>query len=141
MRGQLRAALAAAGREDNRSSAPNAIPVRRRDGSELVVHIMSLEHRSLATGPNAVAAVYVAEPGVDIKLPMEALRMLYEFRPAECRVFELIVRGLSSCGIAEALGIAPSTVKTHTLRIYDKIGVHTRAELMRIARDMSLGMN
>lgn len=141
VRGQLRAALATAGHEDNRSSTAHAIPVRRRDGSELVVHVMPLEHRLPATDPNAVAAIYVAEPGVDIRLPMEALQMLYEFRPAECRVFELIVRGLSSCSIAEALGIAPSTVKTHTLRIYDKIGVHSRAELMRIARDMSLGMN
>jgi DNA-binding NarL/FixJ family response regulator len=64
--------------------------------------------------------------------------MLYDLRPAEVRVFELIAAGISGRGAAEALGISPSTVKTHTVRLFDKLGVHTRAELVRFARDMSL---
>ena len=84
-----------------------------------------------------VAAVFVAEPEAPIDLPLEAIKLLYCLRPAEARVFELIVAGLSGAGIAEELGIAPSTVKTHTLRMFDKLGTHSRAGVVKLARDMS----
>lgn len=138
VRGQLQAAVAAVALDGGRLQHGSGIPARRRDGGELVVHVLPLERRGLSSERAAVAAVFVAEPSAKLNLPMEALQMLYGLRPAESRVFELIVRGLPSTEIGRALGIAPSTVKTHTLRLYDKVGVHSRAELTRIARDMSL---
>ena len=140
VRGQLRTAIGSAALDGGRIQRGSGIPARRRDGSELVVHVLPLQRRSLQP-EGAVAAVFVAEPSAELNLPMEALQMLYGLRPAESRVFELIVRGLSSAGIAQELGIAPSTVKTHTVRLYDKVGVHSRADLARVARDMSLGTN
>jgi len=135
--GQLKTAVAAAAMDAAGLQRGSGIPARRRDGSEVVVHVLPLTRRESQSRIAAVAAVFVAEPNAELNLPMEALQMLYSLRPAEARVLELIVQGLSATRIAEALGVAPSTVKTHTLRLFDKVGVHSRAELIRVARDMS----
>lgn len=54
-------------------------------------------------------------------------------------MLELVAQGLSGRAVADTLGISENTVKTHTIRLFDKLGLHTRAELVRFARDMSLG--
>ena len=46
-------------------------------------------------------------------------------------VLELVVDGLDVAGIAEALVISTGTVKAHLHRIYKKVGVSGRVELMR----------
>jgi DNA-binding CsgD family transcriptional regulator/PAS domain-containing protein len=146
VRGQLQAAVAAAGLDASGLMRGSGIPVRRRDGSGMIVHVLPLKRRRLSTvigavgaRGGAVAAIFVAEPHSELNLPIEAMQLLYGLRPAESRVLELIVEGLSAPKIAQALGIAGSTVKTHTLRLFDKLGVHSRAELLRFVRGLSLG--
>lgn len=48
----------------------------------------------------------------------------------ESELFRMLARGRSTSYIADSLCLAPSTVKTHTNRIYRKLGVHTRQELI-----------
>jgi DNA-binding CsgD family transcriptional regulator/PAS domain-containing protein len=146
VRGQLQAAVTAAALDASGLTRGSGIPVRRRDGSGMIVHVLPLKRRRLRMGVSAVgarggavAAIFVAEPQAELNLPIEAMQLLYGLRPAESRVLELIVEGLSAAKIAQALGIASSTVKTHTLRLFDKLDVHSRAELLRFVRGMSLG--
>jgi len=141
VRGQLAAAVAAAARGSAGLQRGSGIPARLSDGGEAVVHVLPLGRHQATRSFAAVAAMFVAQPSRELNLPMEALQLLYQLRPAEARVFELIVRGLRAADIASTLGIAPSTVKTHTLRLFDKVGVHSRAQLAKLARDMSLGLN
>ena len=58
--------------------------------------------------------------------------------PAEQRVFELVVAGEPTARIAETLGVAPSTVRTHLLRVFEKTGQHTRGELVKLSREITL---
>ena len=51
--------------------------------------------------------------------------------PAEQRVLELLKTTMSLNGIAQVVRVTLDTVKTHTKRIYEKLGVHSRAELRR----------
>jgi DNA-binding NarL/FixJ family response regulator len=44
-------------------------------------------------------------------------------------VFELLRTGLTNREIGRLLFIEESTVKAHTHRIYDKLGVHSRSAL------------
>jgi len=46
-------------------------------------------------------------------------------------VYELILQGRSNKEIARTLFISESTTKVHVRHIYEKLGVHTRAELAR----------
>jgi DNA-binding CsgD family transcriptional regulator len=50
--------------------------------------------------------------------------------PSERRVAELAADGMSTKGIAAALFVAPKTVDTNLSRVYSKLGIHSRIELI-----------
>jgi DNA-binding CsgD family transcriptional regulator len=49
--------------------------------------------------------------------------------PTEVRVVEQVAAGLTNPQIAEALLMSRSTVKTHLVHVYAKLGIGNRAEL------------
>jgi DNA-binding NarL/FixJ family response regulator len=49
--------------------------------------------------------------------------------PREIQVCELMTAGRSNADIATTLFISESTVKVHIRHIFEKLGVHTRAEV------------
>lgn len=51
----------------------------------------------------------------------------------EREVFDLIVRGASTKGVAEELCISPKTVETHRAHINEKLAAHSTADLVRFA--------
>jgi LuxR family transcriptional regulator, maltose regulon positive regulatory protein len=53
--------------------------------------------------------------------------------PREQEVYELLVQGRANHEIAKTLFISQSTAKLHVRHIYEKLGVHSRAEAARIA--------
>ncbi|MDO5042497.1 MAG: LuxR C-terminal-related transcriptional regulator [Slackia sp.] len=54
----------------------------------------------------------------------------YGLSPREREVFLLLARGKSTSQIERELVIANGTVKSHTRRIYQKLGIHTKRELV-----------
>ncbi len=140
VKGQLERTILAATQPGETLGPSGGIPVRRRDGTGQVVHVLPLERRVDRPRTPAVAAVFVAEPNAALNLPLEALRALYDLRPAEVRTLQLVASGLSAKKVAEALAVSESTAKTHTQRLFDKLGVHTRAELVAFVRNTSLGV-
>ena len=60
----------------------------------------------------------------------EEIACAYKLSNREAELFKLLARGRSSTYIADSLCLAPSTVKTHTNRIYRKLNVHSRQELI-----------
>lgn len=132
--GQLAAAIRATGNEATLGRRGLGIPTRRRDGTPVVVTVMPLQQRTLLGGvPSlATAAVLIAESAAP-RLPADALSLLYDLTPAEVRVFEFAVEGHSNSAVATALGVLPSTVKTHMLRVFEKTGVRTRVGLANLS--------
>ena len=140
VKGQLERTIAAAMGPDETVGPASGIPVRREDGTGQIVHVLPLERRADRPSSLAVAAVFVAEPNAALNLPLEAIRALYDLRPAEVRTLQLVASGQSAKAVAEALSVSESTVKTHTLRLFDKLGVHTRSELVSFVRNMTPGL-
>ncbi|WP_203291398.1 helix-turn-helix transcriptional regulator [Maricaulis parjimensis] len=58
--------------------------------------------------------------------------------PRELTVLEALVSGGSNKTIAESLGVSANTVKTHTARLYNKLGVSGRIEAIEQARLLRL---
>ena len=51
--------------------------------------------------------------------------------PTESRVAGLVAQGLSNKQVATELVVSVKAVEAHLTRIYAKLGVHSRAELVR----------
>jgi ATP/maltotriose-dependent transcriptional regulator MalT len=51
---------------------------------------------------------------------------------------ERLARGQSNKEIARAIGVSPSTVKTHVANIYAKLGVAGRGKAVDAARALAL---
>jgi DNA-binding CsgD family transcriptional regulator len=58
---------------------------------------------------------------------------LYGLTQAEGRVFDAIAQGRPPQEAAAALGVSRSTLKTHLLRVFAKVGVHRQADLVRLS--------
>jgi len=56
----------------------------------------------------------------------------------EIEVLRWIEQGLTNQQIAEKLSVAPSTVKTHINNLYTKLGVQTRVQAVKRARELGL---
>lgn len=55
--------------------------------------------------------------------------------PREREVLGLITEGLANAQIAGRLGLSEKTVRNHLSRVFDKLGVYTRAQAIVFARD------
>ena len=58
----------------------------------------------------------------------------------ELRVLQLVGADRSNREIAEELGVAPSTVRTHLKHLYAKLGLATRPEAVRYANEHGLAL-
>ena len=63
---------------------------------------------------------------------MAAVREFYGLSAREAEVAELIARGNTVAHIAELLFVSENTVRTHSKRIYVKLDIHKRQELIAL---------
>lgn len=56
----------------------------------------------------------------------------------ELEILELIARGLSNREIAEKLFVSENTVKTHSSRLFDKLGAKRRTQAVQMAKELGL---
>lgn len=68
-------------------------------------------------------------------VPASSEQRLEVLTPRERQVFELVARGVTHREIAEQLGIGKKSVDTYRARVYQKLGIASRAELVSIALD------
>ena len=68
----------------------------------------------------------------------EAARPTPALSPRERQVLELLARGHTSREIAARLTLSIKTIETHRARLSDKLGLHNRADLVRLALELGL---
>ena len=71
-----------------------------------------------------------AEPFVADQAGIDALGIT----PRELEVLQLIADGLSTKEMAERLFVSENTVKTHTSRVFDKLGANRRTQAVQLAK-------
>src|SRR6266545_110321 len=81
--------------------------------------------------PSAVAAVFISAPP-DEQDGAAATAAAFDLTPAETRVLASLLAGRTLAETAHALGVAPSTAKTHLDHIFSKTGVTRQADLIRL---------
>ncbi|ASN37682.1 response regulator transcription factor [Paeniglutamicibacter terrestris] len=95
--------------------------------------------------PDVLAAVEAAAAGAQVLSADIAARFTPDARanstdlsPRELQLLQLLARGHSNKEIAADLFISQSTVKTHLIHIYNKLGVENRTAAIDRARSLRL---
>ena len=117
-----------------------AVPLLARDGERYVAHILPLTsgaRRRAGASSAAVAAMFIHKAALDTPSPPEAIAKAYKLAPMELRVLLAVVEVGGVPEVAEALGIAETTVRTHLQRTYNKTGVNRQADLVKLVAAFS----
>jgi DNA-binding CsgD family transcriptional regulator len=61
-----------------------------------------------------------------------------EITPRELEILELIAKGMSNREIAEKLFVSENTVKTHSSRVFDKLGAKRRTQAVQLGKEFGL---
>lgn len=58
--------------------------------------------------------------------------------PRELEILTLIAEGLSTKEIAERVSVSENTVKTHSSRVFDKLGARRRTQAVQLGKELRL---
>jgi DNA-binding CsgD family transcriptional regulator len=78
------------------------------------------------------AVVIVADPETPLADSIRGVCKIYGLTPAETRLAELLVDGLTLSEIADAMELKLSTVRVYLKQIFSKTGVHRQPMLIRM---------
>jgi DNA-binding CsgD family transcriptional regulator len=121
-------------------SKGQAIPLEGPEDEIYVAHILPLtsgRRSAAAAGTQAVAALFVDKASFGASPGPEAIAKYYRLTPSELRVLLATVEVGRIADVAETLGIAESTVRTHLGRIYDKTGASRQPDLIKLVARFS----
>jgi DNA-binding CsgD family transcriptional regulator len=80
----------------------------------------------------------VLVPAGEPFVPDERKRVDLGITPRELEILELIAQGLSNREIAGKLYVSENTVKTHSSRVFDKLGAKRRTQAVQIGKTARL---
>ena len=112
-----------------------AVPLIVLNGERHVAHVLPLTsgvRRRAGTSYAAAAAVFVQQAALDTPSPQEVIAKLYKLTPTESRVLLAVVQVGGVPEVAEMLGIAESTVRSHLQRLFEKTGAKRQADLVKL---------
>jgi DNA-binding CsgD family transcriptional regulator len=132
----LRTAIAkAAGNETAIGAAGIGIPAPQANGDPALVHVLPLASGDLRAriAPRATAALFITAMGQGGAPPADAIAAVYDLSAAETRVLERLIAGRTPAEIADDLGSALPTVRSHLSNIFAKTATTRQADLIRLA--------
>jgi DNA-binding CsgD family transcriptional regulator/PAS domain-containing protein len=112
-----------------------AIPLSARDGDRYVAHVLPLTsgaRQRTGTAYKAAAAVFIRKAMFEAPSTPELIAETYKLTPMELRVLLALIKTGGISEIAETLGIAETTVKSHLGQVYAKTGAKGHADLVKL---------
>jgi DNA-binding CsgD family transcriptional regulator len=100
-----------------------------------LAHILPLTsgaRRQAGIAHSAVAAVFVHQASLETPSAMETMSKLYQLTPGELRVLAAVVEVGGVSAVAEVVGIAEGTVKTHLQHLFAKTGTNRKIDLVKL---------
>ena len=132
----LRAVFAAAAQGDAAlGTAGTAMPLVGRSGSRYLAHALPLTsgaRRIAGVSSGAAAALFVRRAGLAIPSRSGLIAKTFSLTPTELRVLLAIVDVGGIPEVANALGVAESTVRTHVGHLFEKTGASRQADLVKL---------
>jgi DNA-binding CsgD family transcriptional regulator len=127
-------AVAAALSTTAATDPPSSVTLTAADGSCYVAHILPLSPQAQPRMPatRARAAVFVQPASRPLSSPAQAVASAFALTPSELRVLLAVVEVGGLPAVAESLGIAEATAKTHLARLFRKTGTSRQADLVKL---------
>lgn len=112
----------------NSDQASATVELRRRSATTpLVAYISPLRDAEMELEKDFTGAlVTLVDPSQPRDIDIDVLAELYCLTKAECRVADLVLKGLSNTSIAEHLGVGPETVKSQFSSVLAKTNCRNR---------------
>jgi DNA-binding CsgD family transcriptional regulator len=117
-----------------------AVPLFSRNGERHIANVLPLTsgtRRLAGASYAAAAALFVYKAELALPSPPEVIAKAYKLTPMELRVLFAVVEVGGVPEVAEALGIAETTVKTHLSNVYKKNSRSRQADLVKLAAEFS----
>lgn len=117
-----------------------AVPLFSRNGERHIANVLPLTsgtRRRAGASYAAAAALFVYKAGLATPSPPEVIAKAYKLTPMELRVLLAVVEVGGVPEVAQALGIAETTVKTHLGNVYKKTGRSRQADLVKLVAEFS----
>src|SRR5262249_1944823 len=132
----LKAVFAAAAKGDSAIGLGGiTVPLFSENREAFVAHALPLTawaRHKIGSTEAAVAALFVHKAAMEAPSMSETVARHYKLTPTEVRVLLSLLDVGSGPEVAEALGVADSTVKTHLGRIYQKTGARGQVDLVKL---------
>jgi DNA-binding NarL/FixJ family response regulator len=87
---------------------------------------------ALASGGGSPLSPGISRRVVSSFQPSRALQSSFGLSPREADVLDVLGSGASYRQVGRELGISEGTVQTYVKKIYEKLGVHSKAEAVRV---------
>jgi two-component system response regulator NreC len=101
---------------------------------ELILAIRSVLRGDMYIHSTMIRALF-QEPS---QPPLSHTGQVEELTPREIDVLKLIVQGYTNRQVADELGISTRTVEGHRANLTEKLGIRSRVDLLRYARERGL---
>ncbi len=86
----------------------------------------------------ADARVYILfGPGAELSKQIDVVQAVFALSKAQTDMVRLIAKGMELSEAADALGVTKNTARTHLRRVYEKAGVNSQIELLRLVVSFS----
>jgi DNA-binding CsgD family transcriptional regulator/PAS domain-containing protein len=128
----VRDLIASTGQNHTGTFRGHAWPLKSSQGDGFILHVLPLPAGDKAAVTKASAIVVVCKAQMAPLSSPEIIGVYYRLTPTELRVLMAIVDVGGVPEVAEALGIAHTTVKTHLSRLFAKTGTSRQAELLKL---------
>jgi DNA-binding CsgD family transcriptional regulator len=112
-----------------------AIPLSPSLEPPWLAHILPLTsgaRHDAGIAHSAVAAVFVRQASFETPSAMETMSKLYRLTPSELRVLAAVSEVGGVAAVAELIGIAEATVKTHLHHLFAKTGTSRQVDLVKL---------
>jgi DNA-binding CsgD family transcriptional regulator/PAS domain-containing protein len=115
------------------------VPVPQSEGDPAYIHVLPLMSGDTRSrlAPRASAALFVTVKDGGAGPPAEAIAAVFDLSPAEIRILQRLLAGRAPAEIADDLGLAMPTVRSHLASIYAKTGTSRQSDLIRLATQLA----
>lgn len=132
----LREVFASAGQGDAALGTRGiAVPLAGNDGERYVGHALPLSsgaRRRAGVVNTAAAALFVRKATLVVPSASQAIGDAFKLTPTELRVLLAIVEVGNIPEIADAFGVADTTIRTHVSHLFEKTGAVRQADLIKL---------